>query len=90
MIVVDSSALIAILLNEPEKLAFEATIACDERCVVSAVNVHETACVLRARFGADAVGRLGGFLTKAKSKSPLSTKSKRVSPLPRLRNSARA
>ena len=42
MIVVDSSALIAILLNEREKSAFEATIARDERCVVSAVNVHET------------------------------------------------
>ena len=55
MIVVDSSALIAIFFREPEGLAFQDRIDGDERCVISAVNVHETACVLRGRLGAVAV-----------------------------------
>jgi uncharacterized protein with PIN domain len=64
MIVVDSSALIAILFDEPEKRAFETIVAGDERCVMSAVNAHETATVLLGflrfffREGADARGRL--------------------------------
>jgi ribonuclease VapC len=65
MIVVDSSALIAILLNEPEKQAFEDIIATSERNLISAVNVHETACVLRARHGPQAVTHLLRLLTEA-------------------------
>ncbi len=63
MIVVDSSALIAILFEEPEKQAFETIIASDERCVMSAVNAHETATVLRLRHGAAAVERFWQLLT---------------------------
>ena len=63
MIVVDSSALIAILLGEPEKQKFEDIIAGGERCVMSAVNAHETACVLRSRLGQPAVARLWQSLT---------------------------
>lgn len=55
MIVVDSSALCAVFFNEPEKVAFQAFIDGDERCVLSAVNAHETACVLRGRLGQQAV-----------------------------------
>ena len=62
MIVVDSSALIAILFEEPEKQAFENIIIGGERCVMSAVNVHETATVLRLRHGAMAVERFWQFL----------------------------
>jgi ribonuclease VapC len=62
MIVVDSSALVAILLAEPEKPAFEELIAGGERCVISAVNAHETATVLRLRHGAAAVERFWQFL----------------------------
>lgn len=54
MIVVDSSASIAIVLNEPEREAFQ-SIVIVERGVMSAVNVHESACVLRARLGEDGV-----------------------------------
>lgn len=54
MIVVDSSALIAIVLNEPEREAFEAIVIV-ERGVMSAVNVHESACVLRTRLSEDGV-----------------------------------
>ncbi len=51
MIVVDSSCLLAILQNEPEKRAFEETLAGDDRYVMSAVNVHEALCVMRGRHG---------------------------------------
>jgi ribonuclease VapC len=62
MIVVDSSALIAILFEEPEKQAFESAIAGGDRCVMSAVNAHETATVLRLRHGPAAVERLWQLL----------------------------
>jgi ribonuclease VapC len=55
MIVVDSSALIAVLFEELEKQAFQDIIDGDERCVLSAVSAHETACVLRGRLGVVAV-----------------------------------
>jgi ribonuclease VapC len=62
MIVVDSSALIAILFDEPERQTFKDIVTGGERCVVSAVNLHETATVLRARSGAEAVERLWQFI----------------------------
>jgi len=62
MIVVDSSALIAILFEEPEKQAFEDIIAGGERCVISAVNAHETATVMRLRHGSAAVERFWQLL----------------------------
>jgi ribonuclease VapC len=62
MIVVDSSALIAVLFEEPEKQAFQNIIDGDERCVLSAVNAHETACVLRGRHGLVAVARFWQWL----------------------------
>jgi ribonuclease VapC len=62
MIVVDSSALIAILFDEPEKQVFEDVIAGGEHCVISAVNAHETATVLRLRHGVAAVERFWQFL----------------------------
>lgn len=63
MIVVDSSALIAIVLNEPEREAFEAIVIV-ERGVMSAVNVHESACVLRARLGEDGVALMWRLLAE--------------------------
>ena len=62
MIVVDSSALIAVFFAEPEKGAFQAVIDGDERCVLSAVNAHETACVLRGRLGVAAVAQFWQWL----------------------------
>ncbi|MGO9487270.1 MAG: type II toxin-antitoxin system VapC family toxin [Rhodomicrobium sp.] len=62
MIVIDSSALLAILFSEPEKGAFEGAIKGARRCLISAVNVHETATVLRLRLGASAVERLWEIL----------------------------
>jgi ribonuclease VapC len=57
MIVIDSSALLAVIFQEPEKQLFQQTIAAAERCVMSAVNAHETAIVLRLRHGKAAVDR---------------------------------
>ena len=53
MIVVDSSALIAVLFEEPEKQAFQEIIDGDEPCILSAVNAHETACAALGTFGPD-------------------------------------
>jgi ribonuclease VapC len=62
MIVVDSSALIAVLFEEPEKQTFQDIIDGDERCVLSAVNAHQTACVLRGRLGIVAVAEFWQWL----------------------------
>ena len=62
MIVVNSFALVAILLKEPEHQEFEDIITSGERCVMSAVNIRETATVLRLRHGAAAVERFWQFL----------------------------
>jgi ribonuclease VapC len=63
MIVVDSSALIAIFFDEPEKQEFASIVAEAERCLMSAVNAHETATVLLLRHGRAAVERFWQFLT---------------------------
>ena len=62
MIVVDSSALIAVLEGEPEALAFVVELARAERLFVSAVSVLETGMVLRARRGDGAIEDLRTFL----------------------------
>ncbi|MGH6835068.1 MAG: type II toxin-antitoxin system VapC family toxin [Methylocella sp.] len=65
MIVVDSSALIAILFDEPERQAFQDVITGGERCFMSAVNAHETASVLRVRRGSQAVAWLWQLLAES-------------------------
>lgn len=55
MIVVDSSALVAILEYEPDAAIYAAALRQAERLLVSAVNVHETGIVMRARHGEAAV-----------------------------------
>ena len=52
MIVADASALIAIILNEPERDRFAATIAAAERVGISVATVVETRLVLHRRGGA--------------------------------------
>ena len=49
--VIDSSALLAILLNEPERDAFAAAIAAAGVRLVSSVNALEAAIVILARKG---------------------------------------
>jgi ribonuclease VapC len=49
--VVDTSALIAILNNEPERTAFLDKIKEAERCFISALSLYETQIVALARLG---------------------------------------
>ena len=65
MIVVDSSCLLAILQNEPEKDSFEAILAGGDRSVMSAVNAHEALCVMRGRHGQAGAARLWELLAAA-------------------------
>lgn len=62
MIVVDSSALIAILEHEADAPLYARAIHDAERLQVSALNVLETGIVLRARHGDVAVARMWRFL----------------------------
>jgi len=62
MIVVDSSALIALLEKESDAIVYAEAIQQADRLLISAVNVHETATVLRIRRGPAAVVRLWRFL----------------------------
>ena len=49
--VIDTSALIAILLNEAEAEAFAKAIAADPKRLISAYNLLETAIVIEAKKG---------------------------------------
>lgn len=50
-IVIDTSAIIAILRGEPEKLRFVETIVAASSCLVSAVSFQEAAVVFAGRLG---------------------------------------
>ncbi len=56
--VIDTSALTAILLGEPEAESFARAIAADPRRLVSALSALETAIVIFARKGASGVREL--------------------------------
>ncbi|SDC84771.1 ribonuclease VapC [Sphingomonas sp. YR710] len=62
MIVVDSSALIAIFEREPDATIYATAILQADRLMISAVNVHETGMVMRARRGEAAERQMWGFL----------------------------
>jgi len=62
--VVDSSAMVALMLREPEALAFERAIAA-ATCHMSAVNVLETRIVLERRVGASMIDHLERVLAAA-------------------------
>lgn len=62
MIVVDSSALIAILEQESDGAVFAQAIHDADRLLISAVTAHETGIVLRARRGMAAAQRLWTFI----------------------------
>jgi ribonuclease VapC len=64
--VVDTSALIAILQDEPERSAFNEAIEAAERRRISVVSIVETSIVLRSRYGADGVSALDLFLGRAR------------------------
>ena len=65
MIVVDTSAIVAVLQGEPEKGAFKTVVENDDRAVVSAVSALEAGIVMRARHGEDGLKGLFDFFTAA-------------------------
>jgi len=63
--ILDTSALLTILLDEPERARFVAAIEADPVRRISAASVLETAMVLESRWGDAAGGDLDLFLHRA-------------------------
>ena len=63
--VIDPSAVLAILQNEPESRAFNAAIASADHCALSAASFVELSIVIEARYGSDGQGDLDLFLSTA-------------------------
>lgn len=61
--VIDTSALVALIENEPPAAALRVAIANDSVRLISVVSVLEATCVLSARRGPSAVFELSMFLT---------------------------
>ena len=64
--VIGTSAVLAILLNEPERREFNEAIEAADSIGISAATFVETSIVLEARFGSDGVRDLDLFLSLAK------------------------
>src|SRR5947207_1335542 len=63
--VIDTSALLAILLDEPERRAFNEAIEAASTRVLSAATFVEASIVLESRFGAEGLRDLDLFLERA-------------------------
>ena len=63
--IIDTSALIAILQDEPERSAFTAALAAAEACAISAATFVEASIVIDARYGAEGVRTLDLLLLEA-------------------------
>lgn len=63
--VLDTSALLAVLLNEPEAEAFRLAIEADPVRLLSAATLVETSIVIEARVGEAGGRELDGMLQKA-------------------------
>jgi ribonuclease VapC len=63
--VLDTSAIIATITNEPDSSRYQAAMLDAESLLISSVAVLETRIVLFARLGVDAVGLFDDLLEKA-------------------------
>lgn len=63
--IIDTSAVLAILLNEAERRSFNEQIEAAESVKISAANYVEASIVIEARFGADGVRDLDLFMARA-------------------------
>ncbi len=63
--VLDSSAVLAILQNEPERRAFNEAIEAAVTCSMSVASFVECSMIVESRFGADGVRNLDFFIAKA-------------------------
>ena len=64
--VIDTSALLAILQDEPERRAFAEAIEGAGSCSMSVANVLETSLVIESRFGAEGSRDLDQLIEKAR------------------------
>ena len=64
--IIDSSAIVAILLDEPEADQFMSVIAGSDNCVMSAVNLFEASMVIGSRLGDDGDERLDRLIKQLK------------------------
>lgn len=69
--VIDSSALITILCDEPERYDFNRKIEADFCRLVSTASVLETSIVLENRYGEEAYRELDFFYSKRQSRAAL-------------------
>ena len=63
--IVDSSALLAILFREPDAAAYERLIATTPNCRMSVANALEASIVVESRGGTEAVTELDAFFESA-------------------------
>jgi ribonuclease VapC len=63
--VIDSSALLAILFGEPERRAFSEALEAADGCLLSAASFVETSMILESRYGAEGVRSLDRLLIAA-------------------------
>ena len=68
MIVVDTSAIVAILLDEPERLPFNTFIANNQPAITPAVILQEAGMIMRSRKGDQGVKDLFALLTDTKAR----------------------
>ena len=63
--VIDTSALVAILQDEPERRAFNEAIEAAENCSLSTASFVETSMILESRYGPEGSRSLDLFIGKA-------------------------
>lgn len=63
--VLDTSALLAILQDEPERRAFNEAIEASDRCRISVATFVEVSIVIETRFGAAGLAELDHFIERA-------------------------
>jgi ribonuclease VapC len=63
--VIDTSALLAILQNEPERRIFNEAIEAAETRLLSASSFVESSMIVESRYGADGIRDLDLFIAKA-------------------------
>jgi len=66
--VVDTSALVAVLQDEPERRALNEAIEAAESCVMSTASFVETSMIIESRYGPDGTRSLDLFISKAQIK----------------------
>jgi ribonuclease VapC len=65
-VIIDSSALLAILQGEPERRRFNEAIESADGCSLSTASLVETSIIVESRFGADGIRDLDLFIAKSR------------------------